>query len=119
MERYIGRPTNLEGRREVEVHTYDFLDKLGIFYETVCHAAAYTMEECQEVEKNLGVPICKNLFLCNRQQTQFYLLMLPGRSISRPSSFLLSLVVPDCPLQRKSTWLGCSVSIPVQSLPWD
>lgn len=78
MERYIGRPTNLEGRSEVEVQTYDFLDKLGISYETVCHAAAYTMEECQEVEKKLGVPICKNLFLCNRQQTQFYLLMLPG-----------------------------------------
>lgn len=47
MERYIGRPTNLEGRSEVEVQTYDFLDKLGISYETVCHAAAYTMEECQ------------------------------------------------------------------------
>lgn len=78
MEKYIGRPTSKEGRSEVEVNTYDFLDKLGISYETMCHAAAFTMEECQEVEKNLGAPICKNLFLCNRQQTQFYLLMLPG-----------------------------------------
>lgn len=78
MEKYTGRPTSLEGRSEVEVNTYDFLDKLGISYETMCHPAAFTMEECQEVEKNLGAPICKNLFLCNRQQTQFYLLMLPG-----------------------------------------
>ena len=78
MEKYIGRPTSKEGRSEVEVNTYDFLDKLGVSYETLCHPAAFTMEECQEVEKNLGALICKNLFLCNRQQTQFYLLMLPG-----------------------------------------
>ena len=75
---YIGRPDSNEGRSEVETRTYDFLDSLGIQYETVCHEAAFTMEQCQEIEKTLGVPICKNLFLCNRQQTQFYLLMLPG-----------------------------------------
>lgn len=75
---YIGRPDSNEGRSEVETRTYDFLDSLGIRYETVCHEAAFTMEQCQEIEKTLGVPICKNLFLCNRQQTQFYLLMLPG-----------------------------------------
>ena len=74
---YIGRPDSNEGRSEVETRTYDFLDSLGIQYETVCHEAAFTMEQCQEIEKTLGVPICKNLFLCNRQQTQFYLLMLP------------------------------------------
>ena len=75
---YNGRPDSNEGRSEVEIRTYDFLDSLGIQYETVCHEAAFTMEQCQEIEKTLGVPICKNLFLCNRQQTQFYLLMLPG-----------------------------------------
>ena len=75
---YIGRPANDAGRSETEVKTYDFLDKTGISYETICHEAAYTMDECEKVEKELGTPICKNLFLCNRQQTQFYLLMLPG-----------------------------------------
>jgi Ala-tRNA(Pro) deacylase len=39
------------------------------------------MEECAAVEVRLGAPICKNLFLCNRQQTQFYLLMLPGDKV--------------------------------------
>lgn len=78
MKRYTGRPTGDEERSETERNTYDFLDQLGVDYETLCHPAAYTMEECQEVEKTLGAPICKNLFLCNRQQTQFYLLMLPG-----------------------------------------
>lgn len=75
---YIGRPDSNEGRSEVETRTYDFLDSLGIQYETVCHEAAFTMEQCQEIEKTLGVPICKNLFLCNRQETNFYLLLLPG-----------------------------------------
>lgn len=75
---YNGRPVNDVGRSEIEVKTYDFLDKTGISYETICHEATYTMDECEKVEKELGAPICKNLFLSNRQQTQFYLLMLPG-----------------------------------------
>ena len=74
---YNGRPDSNEGRSEVETRTYDFLDSLGIRYETVCHEAAFTMEQCQEIEKRLGVPICKNLFLCNRQKTSFYLLCMP------------------------------------------
>ena len=79
MEIYKGRPTGNDGRSEVEIKTYDFLDKLGMSYETVCHEAAYTMEQCQKVQNAMpDAPICKNLFLCNRQQTQFYLLMLPG-----------------------------------------
>ena len=73
---YIGRPDSDEGRSEVETRTYDFLDSIGIQYETVCHEATYTMEQCQEIEKTLGVPICKNLFLCNRQKTDFYLLCM-------------------------------------------
>jgi len=78
MEHYTGRPTNDVDRSEIEVKTYDFLDKIGISYDTVCHEATYTMDECETVENELSAPICKNLFLCNRQQTQFYLLMLPS-----------------------------------------
>jgi Ala-tRNA(Pro) deacylase len=36
------------------------------------------MEICEEIDRVLGATICKNLFLCNRQQTDFYLLMMPG-----------------------------------------
>ncbi len=73
-----GRPENLSGREEKEVRVYDFLDGLGISYLSVDHEAAYTMEACIEVEKLLGVDMCKNLFLCNRQETKFYLLLIPG-----------------------------------------
>ena len=78
MEHYNGRPINDVMRSEVEIRTYGFLDKTGVFYETICHEAVYTMADCETVEKELGAPICKNLFLCNRQQTQFYILMLPN-----------------------------------------
>lgn len=78
MKHYIGHPSYAEEETIMERGTYLFLDTLGIEYETVRHKAAFTMADCAEVEKALGVPVCKNLFLCNRQQTQFYLLMLPG-----------------------------------------
>ena len=74
----MGRPTNNMDMDEAEVKTYDMLDKIGMSYETICHEAVYTMDDCETVEKQLGASICKNLFLCNRQQTQFYLLMLPS-----------------------------------------
>ncbi len=77
--RYDGRPTgNNESRTEAEMCVYDFLDKLGIEYTTYCHRAAFTMEECAAVRNASGVPVFKNLFLANRQQTQFFLLMLPA-----------------------------------------
>ena len=61
-----------------EIRTYDFLDKLKIDYQRIDHEAAMTMEDCEAVDKILDATICKNLFLCNRQETRFYLLMMPG-----------------------------------------
>ena len=65
-------------RLEKEAHVYELLDRLGISYEGVDHDTANTIEDCEAVEQELGVKICKNLFLCNRQKTAFYLLVLPG-----------------------------------------
>lgn len=73
-----GRPENTEGRLDKELRTYDFLDSLGVTYERIDHEPAMTMEVCEEIDRVLGATICKNLFLCNRQQTDFYLLMMPG-----------------------------------------
>lgn len=73
-----GRPADCAGRLGKEVRTYDFLDKLNIEYERIDHEAAMTMQECADVDEALGAMICKNLFLCNRQETTFYLLMIPG-----------------------------------------
>ena len=59
---------------------YDLLDRLGVAYQRVDHEAAMTMEACEEIDRVLGdgTAICKNLFLCNRQATEFYLLLMPG-----------------------------------------
>lgn len=78
MELYKGRPQNTEGRLDREVRVYDLLDSLGIEYLRTDHGNADTMEACNEIDKVLDVLICKNLFLCNRQKTKFYLLMMPG-----------------------------------------
>ena len=59
-----------------EAAAFDFLDSLGIDYERVTHELADTMEKCDDVSAVLGVDVCKNLFLCNRQKTQFYLLCM-------------------------------------------
>ena len=61
-----------------ESAAFDLLDTLGIDYDRVSHDAAFNMELCADVSAVLGVSVCKNLFLCNRQKTQFYLLMMPG-----------------------------------------
>ncbi len=78
IELFDGRPENTEGRLPREVRTYDLLDSLGIEYKRTDHERTDTMEACNAVDDILGVIICKNLFLCNRQKTTFYLLMMPG-----------------------------------------
>lgn len=77
MELQKGRPSDETGRLEKEIRTYDLLDRLGVAYERVDHEPAMTMEVCQAIDEVLQATICKNLFLCNRQETAFYLLMMP------------------------------------------
>ncbi len=81
MELQHGGPLSHEGRQARELRTYAYLDRLGIPYVRVDHAPADTMELCREIDAILGAPICKNLLLCNRQGTAFYLLMMPGDKV--------------------------------------
>ena len=76
-----GRPEDVSGRFPREIRTYDFLDSLNISYQRTDHERADNMEACNEIDAVLGVVICKNLFLCNRQKTRFYLLMLPANKV--------------------------------------
>ena len=76
---YVGRPTEgHEGRTAAETAVYDFLDRTGVTYTTLCHPSAFTMEECEAVRQAIGAPVFKNLFLTNKQQTLFFLLMIPA-----------------------------------------
>ena len=85
MELVNGRPATNEGRLSKEIRVYDLLDSLGIAYQRVDHEAAMTMEACVEVDQILDAAMCKNLLLCNRQKTDFYLLMLPGEKVFHTS----------------------------------
>ena len=106
MELYKGRPEDISGREEREVRVYDLLDSLGIEYFRTDHEHADTMEECNRIDAVLDVVICKNLFLCNRQKTDFYLLMMPGDKpfktkelSSQINSARLSFASPDAMLE--------------------
>ncbi len=80
LELMHGSPADMTGRSEREIRAYAFLDRLGVAFDRTDHPdrPATTMEVCADVDAILHVYICKNLFLCNRQQTNFYLLVMPG-----------------------------------------
>ena len=80
-----GRPVDCTGRLEKEIQSYDLLDSLGVHYQRIDHEAAMTMEACAEIDRVLDATICKNLLLCNRQCTSFYLLMIPGDKVFKTS----------------------------------
>jgi len=73
-----GRPGDTTGRLDKEIRVYDVLDQLKIAYDRTDHGPLNTMEACHEVDELFQTPMVKNLFLCNRQKTKFYLLLMPG-----------------------------------------
>lgn len=75
-ELHIGRPENKVS--DIEEKTYNFLSELGISFECIEHSPAETIAICHQIEEKLGARICKNLFLKNSAQTQYYLLLLDG-----------------------------------------
>jgi Ala-tRNA(Pro) deacylase len=101
-QKHYGRPVRSTGpeshadpidRIAEELACYDLLDDLGVLYTRVDHSRADTIEACHRVEQVLGWPICKNLFLCNRQKTQFYLLMLEGDKVFKTKDLSKQLEV--------------------------
>ena len=74
----FGRPLETSHRSSKELAVYDLLESLGLEFFHADHEAAATMEACVAIDEALGVTMCKNLFLTNRQQTNFYLLLMPG-----------------------------------------
>ena len=100
-----------EHASERAMASYALLDSLHIPYQRIEHEKAETMEVCAAVSDALGVRICKNLFLCNRQQTSFYLLTMPEdkpfhtKDLSHQiGSSRLSFAPPE----KMEELLGCS-----------
>ena len=85
MKLEFGRPASNERRLDKEIRCYNLLDSLGVEYQRIDHEAAMTMEACAAIDEALGATICKNLMLCNRQCTVFYLLLTPGEKVFKTS----------------------------------
>ena len=85
MELQNGRPADCVGRLDKEIRCYDLLDRLAVPYQRIDHEPANTMEACAAIDEALQATICKNLLLCNRQQTDFYLLMIVGDKVFKTS----------------------------------
>ena len=97
MKLEMGRPACCDGRIPQEIRTYDFLDGLGIEYARIDHPPADNMEVCTAKNGILQATICKNLFLCNRQMTHFYMLMMKAEK-----PFKTSIISPQIGSSRLS-----------------
>lgn len=74
-------PKNIDPSHQIsedEKIVYEFLDESQVNYSVFFHSPAYSMEECEKIRKKINAPIFKNLFLTNKQQSVFFLLMLPA-----------------------------------------
>ena len=105
MEIQNGRPADESGRLPKEIAVYNLLERLDIPFARADHAAAFTMEACESISAALQTPVCKNLFLCNRQKTNFYLLLMPADKPFRTKEITSQLLV-DRDLLGEATF-GC------------
>lgn len=65
---------------------YEILEKLQIPFERVDTDEAITMDDCVAIDEKLNMKMVKTLFLCNRQQTEFYLFItVASRSVLKIS----------------------------------
>lgn len=119
MELQKGRPADTAGRMEKEIRTYDFLGKLGVEYDRVDHGPAMTMEDCKEADEILQATICKNLFLCNRQKTAFYLLMIPDTKVFHTKDLSAQIGPHGCLLQARNIWKNSWTLRRALSVSWD
>lgn len=65
-------------RLPLEKEVYKTLEKLKIPFERIDNDPVFSMEECIEIDKALGVEIRKSIFLCNQKKTSFFLLVMPA-----------------------------------------
>lgn len=107
MEIQNGRPADESGRLPKEIAVYNLLERLDIPFARADHAAAFTMEACESISAALQTPVCKNLFLCNRQKTNFYLLLMPADKPFRTKEITSQLGCADFPLHQKMPWNSC------------
>jgi len=87
----------------IEQTVLEALERMKISYQLTQHEAAMTMADLETVDQAIGVSHVKNLFLCNRQQTNFTCFFCAGTRHSEPLRFLSSSELPACRLAARNT----------------
>jgi Ala-tRNA(Pro) deacylase len=91
---------------------YQTLESLQIPFERVDTDEAITMEDCIAIDEKLQMNMVKTLFLCNRQQTDFYLFITAGNKPFRSKDFSNALGISRvsfAPADQMETLLGTKV----------
>ncbi len=91
---------------------YSTLEKLHIPFERVDTDEVITMDDCVAVNEKLHMKMVKTLFLCNRQQTDFYLFVTCGDKPFRSKDFSNALAVSRvsfAPSELMETMLGTKI----------
>ena len=99
-------------RSALQEKTYAALDALQIPYQRVDTDEAITMEDCVQIDEKLDMKMVKTLFLCNRQQTAFYLFITAGDKPFRSKNFSTALDVARvsfAPSEKMETMLGTKI----------
>ena len=97
---------------ETQRLVYAALERLEIPFGRIDNDPAVTMEDCIAIDQALGVPTVKTLLLCNRQQTVFYLYVMPGDKPFSTKDFGAALQisrVPFAPAAMLQEFLGTEV----------
>jgi len=81
-------------KNDVQQMAYAALNKLGIPFERVDTDPAISMEDCSQIDKKLDMKTVKTLFLCNRQQTAFFLFITRADKPFITKDFSSALEVP-------------------------
>lgn len=83
-----------------EKKALDVLGELGIEYDYYEHEPLFTIEAAREMDKKIGINICKNLFLSTRHSTEFYLLFMRGDKKFNTGAVSRQLGVPRLTFAR-------------------
>ena len=73
---------------------YETFATLGIPFWRVDTDPGLTMEDCRHIEAGIGARIVKTIFLCNRQQTEFYLYVTTDERPFVTREFCGALTIP-------------------------
>lgn len=91
---------------------YETFNRLEIPFERVDTDPGLTMEDCLNIDAKIGVHIVKTIFLCNRQQTEFYLYVTTDDKPFVTREFCTALGIPRvsfAPAERLEELTGVKV----------